>query len=167
MASLLGSERNLRTSLPLKARVNIRNEWDAKSSDLREDIGRLVGSPGIQFVVDFAQIAEELKKPTRSESELDIEVDLARIGSSVLLYFVGLRDYLKGVGFEGDDMLQGGFQEAVATNMVGLRIVEKLETKLQGWNEAVIHDGVLWLQCQARAWGTRTSQVADGVMKLL
>lgn len=155
-----------RKALNLMSRLNIRNEWNAKVESVRQGVGDMVGIDNIQFMPNFAQIAEEIRKPDSFRSELELETELATIGQTALLYFKGLEDFLRKEGFSGDEMLQEAFREAVTAKTVGLRVVEKLESSKK-WNEAVIHDGVLWLQCEPREWRTNPHQVAEGLMKLL
>lgn len=80
-------------------------------------------------------------------------------------YFDGFVSQLNWQKFEDDDMLQEGFKEAVDKNEVALRIVDKLQ---QGsYCEAVVEDGILWLQSTPTRWGTNISNAAENLVDKL
>jgi hypothetical protein len=62
----------------------------------------------------------------------------------VFSYFKdGLKWQLEYQKFKGDDMLQEGLAEVLSSKTFKFRIVDKLK---KGYNEAVIEDGVGYLQ---------------------
>jgi hypothetical protein len=68
-------------------------------------------------------------------------------------------------GFKDDVMLQEGFQEGVSKNEIAVRVVSKL---VKGtYNEAVIEDGVLYLQMTPDNWWVNVGDIGSKILDIL
>src|SRR3569833_402990 len=107
-----------------------------------------------------------------------------RLGYYTHAYFESVASTLQYEKFEGDDMLQEGFHEAIPSGEIVVRIVEKLQN--DSYCEAVVEDGVLYVQvrsassahpinpaatnevgesqCTATQWGVNTHNAAQRLM---
>lgn len=65
-----------------------------------------------------------------------------KFGETTLAYFQQVYDKMEEDGYGKDDMLQEGFQKAVETNKMTLRVTETLQA--YGDNEVWINEGVFY-----------------------
>lgn len=70
----------------------------------------------------------------------------ANIGNFARDYFSSFADYLAYEKFESDDLLREGLAEAVPKGVVKFRIVDKLQTDQNGYNEIVLDGDELVIQ---------------------
>ncbi|KAI0409299.1 hypothetical protein F4802DRAFT_243833 [Xylaria palmicola] len=153
------------TPLSYVARTSIRKSYDPKVEGVRARVGALVAKPDIalnpNFDANFAKLLEE-GRAKKSALRDDWQENF---GSWTLLYFEGLVTQLEWQKFEDDDLLQEGFQEVIEKGEVVFRVVDKL---VKGsYNEAVIEDGVLYLQTTPKTWGSNMTDAAAKLVDML
>ncbi|KAI0445183.1 hypothetical protein F4803DRAFT_508803 [Xylaria telfairii] len=152
-------------SLSYMARTSIRENYDPKIEEIRTRIGELVGKPDIKlnpsWEENFAKLQEESKK-----KKTDLTKDWEQyFGAWSRSYFDGLVSQLQWQKFEDDELLQEGFNDVISKGEIVFRIVDKL---VKGsYNEAVIEDGVLYLQTIPAKWGTNTDNAAEKLVDML
>ncbi|KAH8670093.1 hypothetical protein BGZ61DRAFT_537650 [Ilyonectria robusta] len=140
------------------ARLAIVEDYDSKIGPVQEKLNKILGKE-IPLVPNFEAVYEKLAASS------DVRDDYAtNLGSFVRGYFEGLNDYLTYQKFDSDDMLQEGLVETLEGNAVHFRIVDKMS---KSYNEAVIEDGILYLQTNSANFGTNIHQIADGLVDLL
>lgn len=127
--------------LPYAARHSIKTDYTAKVDELLEKARKQLENQEFKFEPDFEVVAAKLKggKDVRDDWENNI-------GSFVLEYFSSLVSYLEYEKFGSDDMLREGLAEAVPKNQVRFRIVDKLQTQQNGYNEIVLDEDELVIQ---------------------
>jgi len=153
------------SKLSYSARTDIRREYDAKIGDIHKKVADILANPDIKLNPNFDGVYESLlaeSKVKKTELRKDWQKS---IGSMAREYFDGFVSQLNWQKFEDDDLLQEGFKEAVDKNEVALRIVDKLQKG--SYNEAVVEDGILWLQCTPTNWGTNISDCANNLVDKL
>ncbi|KAJ7846208.1 hypothetical protein B0H14DRAFT_2584277 [Mycena olivaceomarginata] len=148
-----------REGFSLSAKNSIENDYEAEVDEVRDAITKLCGT---EFTLDpnFEEIYSVLTAAGESVSDKTWQ---ARIGATVLSYFKGLQYQLERQGFKEDDMLQEGLQEIVETKTFKVRVVPKTNST----TETVVEDGVVHLQCAADRWGYSSSDMGEGLLKLL
>ncbi|KAM7202728.1 hypothetical protein V8F33_002654 [Rhypophila sp. PSN 637] len=150
-------------------RLGIRTDYDPTIAETRHSIAELMGKSDDEvklspnFEESFAKLQAESKKKGNSVRE-DWEKNL---GDFTKKYFEALAYHMKYIKVGEDDMIQEGFNEAVDKNEMAFRIVDKLSDKDASYNEAVIEDGILYLQCKPETWGVNIDYVAQKLMDLL
>ncbi|KAI5859929.1 hypothetical protein GGS23DRAFT_254771 [Durotheca rogersii] len=154
------------SALSFVARWSVRKDYEPDAEEIRGRIAATLGLPDVRlnpnFEAVFAALKAEADKGDRSELRSDWE---SCLGSFVKLYFDTLATRLKDQKFDQDDLLREGFQEAVDKSEIAFRIVDKL--KYKSYCEVDIEDGVLYLQCTAKRWGTNIGDVAEGLIDRL
>ncbi|RMZ86778.1 hypothetical protein DV736_g5994, partial [Chaetothyriales sp. CBS 134916] len=144
----------------LVARNSVRDDYNSKVDEVREKIASLVGVKEIKLAPHFEENAEALSKSKDSPNDWD-----GILGKATLSYFKGFAYQLTRAGFENDDLLQEGFQEAISKKEIALRVVDKLEKGT--YNEVVVKDGVAILQTTPRYWWTNVDDVGLNILDLL
>ena len=147
------------------SRQNIEKDYEPFIADVSSSIEGILGKPlklEPNFDENFAKVLQESQKP---------KTDLARhwekaFGKFTIGYFKGLQSQLEWQKFKGDDMLTEGFFDAVDKETVVIRIVDKLEGANRR-NEAVIKDGVLYIQTTAGQWGVNANDAANKLTDML
>ncbi|KAH7140784.1 hypothetical protein EDB81DRAFT_885492 [Dactylonectria macrodidyma] len=140
------------------ARVAVFEDYDAKIAPVQEKLNKILGKE-IALVPNFEAAYEKLAAST------DVRDDYAsNLGNFVRGYFEALNDYLTYQKFDSDEMLQEGLTEVIEKNEVHFRIADKLS---KSYNEAVIEDGILYLQTNTANFGTNIHQIAEGLLDLL
>ncbi|KAI0397975.1 hypothetical protein F5Y17DRAFT_256931 [Xylariaceae sp. FL0594] len=151
--------------LSFAARSSIRKEYDPKIDAVRARVGEILAKPDIKlnpnFEANFAKLQAE-SKVKKTDLRQDWE---SVLGSYTLLYFEGLVSQLQWQKFPDDDLLQEGLNEAVDKGEIVLRIVDNLKNGT--YNEAVIEDGVLYLQTTPQKWGSNITDAAQNLVDML
>jgi len=143
-------------TLSFAARSSIRQSYDPKIESVRARVAEILARPDIKFNPNFEENFAKLQaesKVKKTGLRKDWETVL---GSYTFLYFKGLASQLEWQKFPDDELLQEGFNDVADKGEVVLRIVDKLESG--SYNEAVIQDGVLYLQVR-RSFSVVLSQL--------
>ncbi|KAF4806984.1 hypothetical protein CGCSCA4_v013334 [Colletotrichum siamense] len=147
------------------ARTSIRQEYDEKIEETRKKLGDMLEKPDIvlvpNFETNFAKIMEESKKK-KSEVRDDWESNL---GNFTRMYFEGLVYQMGYQKFDEDDLLREGFNEAVDKGEIHFRIVDKMSYATYG--EVVVEDGAVYVQTQAKNFGTNVDYAAEKMLDQL
>ena len=147
--------------LDIIARHSISTDYDPEIGKIQKKIGAAVNLPSIKLNPNFENNAIQLKK----HGDVVGPDWNTNFGKFTYDYFYYLADQIQRDGFNGDDMLQEGFQEGVPKGEITLRVVDKL---VKGsYNEVVIEDGVLYLQTVPTYWGTNIADTGTELMNLL
>ncbi|CAM1509909.1 Fc.00g002440.m01.CDS01 [Cosmosporella sp. VM-42] len=145
-------------SLSYSTRTGIRKEYTGQIAPVQQKLNKILGKE-IPLDPNFEAVFEKLKAGPHSPNEWE-----DRVGEYIRLYFQALNEYLEREKFGEDEMLQEGLTEAIENNTIRFRIVDKT---VGYYNEAIIEDGVLYLQTTPSNFGTNISQIADKIMDLL
>ncbi|KAI1370982.1 hypothetical protein F4677DRAFT_436794 [Hypoxylon crocopeplum] len=155
------------TASPLSfaARSNIRKEYEPRAEEIRAQIAQILDKPNIKLNPNFDDTFARLKGEIQEKkTELRADWDTA-LGSFTRQYWEGLVNQLKYQKFDEDDLLREGFHEAVDKGEITFRIVEKL--KYDSYCECEVEEGVLYLQCTSKYWGTNIDNAAQGLLDRL
>ncbi|KAI0597100.1 hypothetical protein F4775DRAFT_602901 [Biscogniauxia sp. FL1348] len=144
------------------ARADIRREYEAQIEGTRARIGALLGRPEVRLEPGFAGTWAALSS-AKDEVRDDWE---GLLGAFTRLYFEGLARQLEGQGFGSDELLREGLNEALTTGTIAFRIVGSLGDG-ELYNEVVVEDGVLYLQCTAKTWGVNIDDAAEKLVDKL
>ncbi|EXJ73839.1 uncharacterized protein A1O5_03601 [Cladophialophora psammophila CBS 110553] len=147
----------------INARQSVRESYDPQIGAMQKAIAALVGIPNIRLNGNFEANAAVLARAGDGKIRSDWDKVLGRAS---LEYFDGLKYQLERAGFQGDDMLQEGFQEAVSKGEILLRFVDKLN-KGSGYHEVLIEDGVLVIQTTPEYFWTNVSDVGSEILEIL
>ncbi|KXJ89438.1 hypothetical protein Micbo1qcDRAFT_235249 [Microdochium bolleyi] len=153
------------SNLSYSTRTNIRQEYDPKIGDIQKKVADILANPDIKLNPNFDAIFASLLAESKVKKTELREDWQSSIGYMAREYFDGFVSQLQWQKFEDDDMLQEGFKEAVDKNEVCLRIVDKLNDS--SYSEAVVEDGVLYIQCKPLTWGTNVSYAAEKLVDKL
>lgn len=119
------------------ARVGVREDYESKIEAATKELAKYLGKE-VPFDPNFDETWAKLSASSETRDDYP-----ANLGNFTLKYLEGLNWYLKCQKFDTDDMLQEGLTEAIENNLIKFRIVDKLS---KSYNEAVVEDGVLYLQ---------------------
>jgi len=120
------------------ARKGIR-EVEPEIEKLTKEVQTILNNENLKLNPNWVAVFDKLKSSKMDRDDWD-----SNLGSFLKYYFEGLVSQLKYQKFDGDDMLQEGFNEVVEKGEIAFRVVDKLEKS--NYNECVIEDGVLYLQ---------------------
>jgi hypothetical protein len=126
------------------ARTAIRQDYDPKIDENRKKIADMLEKPDFKLNPNFEANFNALKAAAgkkKSEVRDDWEKN---IGYLSLSYFEGLVSQMDYQKFGDDEMMREGFNEAVESGEVVLRIVDKLSKG--SYNEVLIENGILYIQ---------------------
>jgi len=147
-------------ALPLIVKNGIKNDYDSKIDKVRKDLGETLAIPDLIIQPNFDANYAFLKKQKSPPSGYDYN-----LGKATIDYLEGCLNRLNSQGFKGDDMLQEGIQEVLATKTIEVCAVEKLEKK--DTNEAILKDGKLYLNALPADWGSWCSYMGEGILEQL
>ncbi|KFH43542.1 hypothetical protein ACRE_056920 [Hapsidospora chrysogenum ATCC 11550] len=133
---------NFRARMSIAGAGGHSSSSSSSSSSIRETQRRLSALLGgeLALVPGYEAVFDKLRASEEKERVEDWD---AQLGPFVHLYFDGLLGYLEYHGFGADQMLREGLLEAVKGGEVRFRLVDEIK---RPYNEAVIEDGVLYLQ---------------------
>ncbi len=139
--------------LSFTARTSIGKGWTPKIEAIRAKLSAVVGNPDIKFVPNFEDTFAKLSTESkRKGTELTKEWE-ERLGGFTYNYFETLVNLMPGGSddFENDEMLKEGFNDAVDSNEIAFRIVDKLvgQNSSRQYCESQVEGGVLYLQVRA------------------
>ncbi|KAM0561460.1 hypothetical protein ACHAPJ_003341 [Fusarium lateritium] len=140
------------------ARASIRNDYDPNIAQVQEKLNKILGQE-ITIVPNFEANYEKLKSKDNADSSWE-----ANFGRVHFSYFEALNSQLEYDKFDKDDMLQEGLLDELEKRAVHVRVVD--ETK-RSYNETVIEDGVLYLQCGPENFGVNISYIASDLLNIL
>ncbi|TDZ21688.1 hypothetical protein Cob_v005404 [Colletotrichum orbiculare MAFF 240422] len=147
------------------ARTSIRQDYEEKIEETRKKLGDMLEKPDIvlvpNFEANFARIREEAGKK-KSEVRDDWE---GNMGNFTSMYFEGLVYQMGYQKFDDDDLLREGFNEAVEKGEIHFRIVDKMAYGAYG--EVVVEDGAVYVQTQAKNFGTNVDYAAEKILDQL
>ncbi|TDZ37986.1 hypothetical protein CTRI78_v010998 [Colletotrichum trifolii] len=147
------------------SRTSIRQEYEEKIEETRKKLGDMLEKPDIvlvpNFEANFARIREEAGKK-KSEVRDDWE---GNMGNFTRMYFEGLVYQMGYQKFDDDDLLREGFNEAVEKGEIHFRIVDKMAYGVYG--EVVVEDGAVYVQTQAKNFGTNVDYAAEKILDQL
>ncbi|OAQ64907.1 hypothetical protein VFPPC_06097 [Pochonia chlamydosporia 170] len=148
------------SSLPMnfKARSSIANEYEKGIGKIQSIINEQLGKK-ITIDPGFEDAFVKLKA---GASRRDFDENL---GPWILLYFQGFAEWLERNNVKGDDMVQEGLNDVMGEAKVAFRVVEKM--KGDSYNEAIPEGGVLYLQTDAKNYGSNVENAAERLMDLL
>ncbi|KAI1385209.1 uncharacterized protein F4822DRAFT_337359 [Hypoxylon trugodes] len=151
--------------LSFAARSDIRNEYEPRAEAIRAEIGQILEKPDIKLNPNFESTFAKLREESEAK-KIDIRSDWENVlGSFTRMYWEGLVTQLKCQKFDQDELLREGFHEAVEKGEIAFRIVDQL--KYDSYCECDIEDGVLYLQCTAKNWGTNIDNAAEKLVDRL
>ncbi|KAI0880933.1 uncharacterized protein GGS22DRAFT_192770 [Annulohypoxylon maeteangense] len=151
-------------TLSFAARKGIRDEYENRAEEIRSQIGKILEKPDIKLTPNFEDTFTKLQQESKADSGFRSDWE-SILGSFTLFYWEGLINQLKSQKFDQDDLLREGFHEAVEKGEIAFRIVEKL--KYSSYCECDIEDGVLYLQCTSKTWGSNIDDAAQGLLDRL
>jgi hypothetical protein len=122
-----------------RARMSIARGYNPSIQETQRRLNALLGGE-LALVPGFEAAFDKLRA---SEEDERVEDWDAQLGPFVHLYFDGLLGYLDYHKFGADQMLREGLLEAVKGGEVRFRLVDEIK---RPYNEAVIEDGILYLQ---------------------
>ncbi|KAJ3493451.1 hypothetical protein NLG97_g4721 [Lecanicillium saksenae] len=140
-----------------ETRIDIKNYYEKKIAEVNEQINTALKKeytlePG--FEAAYAKL---------SGTKANFKDNL---GSFVYHYFNALAKALVRQKFDSDDMLQEGLNEAVESGKIAFRIVDASQMK-ETYGEAVVENGVLYLQTSPDYYGSNIDDVADKLIDQL
>lgn len=124
------------------ARHSIKADYTAKIGTVLESVQKILQNPEFKFEPDFDALGAKLKnggKDVRDDWE-------GNLGSFAKSYFESFQSAIQYEKFESDDMLREGLAEGAPKGVLRLRIVDKLQTQQNGYNEIVLDDGEIIIQ---------------------
>ncbi|KAI1458563.1 hypothetical protein F4805DRAFT_118112 [Annulohypoxylon moriforme] len=151
-------------TLSFAARKGIRDEYEIRAEAVREQIGKILEKSDIKLNPNFEDTFTKLQQESKADTGFRSDWE-SLLGSFTLFYWEGLINQLKSQKFDQDDLLREGFHEAVEKGEIVFRIVEKL--KYSSYCECDIEDGVLYLQCTSKTWGSNIDDAAQGLLDRL
>ncbi|GKU05340.1 hypothetical protein FLAG1_04364 [Fusarium langsethiae] len=140
------------------ARTSIRDGYNNSIGQIQEKLKDML-KQDISLVPNFEANFKKLNGSSDADSGWE-----RNFGNVHLAYFDGLVTQLEYGKFGEDDMLQEGLLEAMDKRAVHIRIVD--QTK-RSYNEAVIEDGILYLQTTPTNFAVNISQVASDIIDIL
>jgi hypothetical protein len=155
--------------LSFSARIGIRSEYDPSIEKPRQELAEMVGKTAdkITFNPNFEETFAKLTEAAKVKGS-DLRDDWQSVlGSFTFKYFEALVYHMKYIKVGDDELVQEGFLEAVPKLEFVFRIVDKLKDSGSSYNEVVIEDEKLYLQCPAQKWGVNIDYVASKLMDLL
>ncbi|KAF3189921.1 hypothetical protein TWF106_007099 [Orbilia oligospora] len=142
--------------LPLIARKNIRDEYEAKKGGLLERIKEYTGED-YEFIVDFQ---EKIYPNIDTAQSYQVESP----GSIAFSAYEGLADRLKTVTDEGEDQLvKDFFNEVVSSRKIDI-LIEPMES---GYTACRVRDGVLELVFKTDNYGTNSWYLTEKLINNL
>ncbi|KAL7620055.1 hypothetical protein AAE478_010604 [Parahypoxylon ruwenzoriense] len=149
-------------ALSFATRSNIRSEYEPQIEGIQSHIGQILDKPDIKLTPNFEATFSKL----RGASNADLRADWEEVlGMFTRLYFEGLANQLQYLKFDGDELLREGFHEAVDKGEIAFRIVDSLQ--YDSYCECQVEDGVLYLQCTAKSWGSNIDYAAQNLIDRL
>jgi hypothetical protein len=129
------------STLSYAARHSIKTDYTASINDVLEKVRTILQNPEFKFEPEYEALSEKLK------ASKDVRDDWqTNLGSFAKSYYESFQSTLESEKFADDDMLREGLQEAAPKGVIKLRIVDKLSTEQNGYNEIIIDDGALVIQ---------------------
>ncbi|KAJ7911482.1 hypothetical protein B0H13DRAFT_1875765 [Mycena leptocephala] len=126
----------------LQAKTSIEKDYNDQIGDLQKEIAEITGIKDVVLDPNFEENYQALLALPDTKWH-------ANFGKVHFAYFDGLKRQLESQGFKKDEMLQEGLQEVLESKTFKIRIVKK--TTNDKTNEAVIEDGVVYLQVSGRS----------------
>lgn len=144
------------------ARRDIRGQYEPEVGGVQDGLRELLGDAELTFVPNFESNFAKIR--AAEEGGRDREWKEGNLGNFTLQYFKAFVEYLKSNSFGSDDMLKEGLLEVMEKKEVHFRLVD--ETK-KSYNETVVEDGIVYLQCKPSYFGTNIDQIAEGLIDIL
>ncbi|CAF3510889.1 unnamed protein product [Fusarium graminearum] len=140
------------------ARNSIRNGYNPRIEQIQQKLKEML-QQDVSLVPNFETNFEKLTGNNNASSGWEWT-----FGNAHLAYFEGLALQLQYGKFGEDDMLREGLLETVDKHAVHIRVVDQIKGS---YNEAVVEDGILYLQTTPKTFGVNTSNVASNVISIL
>lgn len=150
-------------SLPMSfiARTSIRTQYDAEIAETQAKIKSQL-QRDVTLDAGFEAVFAKMKASGLSDDDRWQE----NLGSFVKAYFDAFASWLQSQRVEEDELLREGVNEAVERGRVAFRVVDE-GNMAETYNEAVVEDGVLYLQTVPQYFGTNIDYVAEKLMDKL
>lgn len=144
------------------ARHGIKTDYDAQIGSVLEQARTALQNPEFKFDPCWEQLAAALKngKGVREGWE-------SNLGRCAREYFESFSSTLTSQKFHEDDMLREGLAEAAPSATLKLRIVDKLATSQNGYNEIILDNDDLVIQSIPDRWGTNIYDAANKIVDIL
>lgn len=124
------------TGLSVGAKANVKETVDIEFPNLEKEFSRILA-----YKVTLDGNLEQNYKKLKAEKT---DFNDAYLGTVTVNYFKSFADNLTYLKFDGDDMMQEGFQEACDKGIIKLEVVDKL---VHGtYNDVIFEEGVCKLQ---------------------
>jgi hypothetical protein len=146
-------------TMNLAARNGIKSNASALEA-IQKEIATIVAVPTFVLKPNYEENYKILKESKASPNKWD-----EQLGQITVSYFVAWKNSLVNQGFDKDDMLQEGLQEAVDKNEAAFNVAAKL--KSGSYNNAYIENGVFVLECEIGQFGVFVSDTGKNTQDLL
>lgn len=136
------------SSISFIATQSVKLKFDTQIEAIRLKASSMLQFPSLKLTADFDTIFTKLKAVKQDPSLWDITEK--RLGDVALEYFKSAFLEVVRIEFANDDMSCEAFREAIFGEKVELRIVDKIVER-QGFSfEAIIEEGVLYIQVSSQ-----------------
>ena len=153
-------------NLSFLALQSIKHDYCPCIFEIEYKIAACLGIPMITLNDNFDDNFSKLA--AYKSSDYDFPRDWQEtLGAITRDYFEGLAMYLHDEGFENDDLLKDGFNDAVFKHEISVMVVDKLSKEDRDFYECVVEDGGLYLRILPRYWGTEDKYVTKGLIDIL
>ncbi|POR37052.1 Uncharacterized protein TPAR_02755 [Tolypocladium paradoxum] len=148
-------------SMSFLARASIRTHYDAEIAETQAKIKSQL-QRDVVLDAGFEAVFAKMKASGISDDDRWQE----NLGGFVRAYFDAFSNWLQREKVGDDELLREGVNEAVESGKVAFRVVDEGKME-ETYNEAVIQDGVLYLQTVPQYFGTNIGYIADKLMDKL
>lgn len=132
------------------ARAGIRTEYDEQIEPIRAKIGKILGRDDVKLVPNFEENYAKMTAAKAADKDGRIGDDWAsRLGYLMRAHFEGLSSQLEYQGFDKDELLQEGLNEALETGEFRFRIQDELSKGT--YSEVVVEDGAVYINVSGRS----------------
>ncbi|CAG8476672.1 11000_t:CDS:1 [Diversispora eburnea] len=145
--------------LPVKAKKNIRDEWELKLPNLKKILKQAVGE-NYEFVVNFEELYTEVISAPENESNIDWYT--GRLGEIVYGYFDSLINYIKNYT-QKDDLVRSEFLITTSTRKFNFVIDDEIEE----YNVTEVKDGTLFIKVKRTTLGTNSSSIGYNLIDVI
>jgi hypothetical protein len=150
-------------ALSATVRSCIAQDFDPKIGDIQNDIRAILKNDAVTLNPNWEQVATDLAS-AGSKATDDWQT---RVGFLALDYFDAAVRRLKEQNFDSDDMLQEAFAEAVSKNEIALRVVDTLKDSSKSYFQAIVEDGVLYIDILPDCFGTNSAYALENLDTIL
>lgn len=143
------------------ARTSIRTQYDAEIDKVRNKVSSALQRDSLTLDPNFDAVYAKLKGAADADDNWQ-----ENLGSYTKGYFSAFADWLDSQKVASDEMIREALNEGIESGKVVFRVVDGEKMK-SSYNEAVIEDGVLYLQTVPKYFGTNIHYMAEKLMDQL